>query len=177
MNSRLLTVIVAGVLATAPTAASAQISTSFGVAGGIALPQSDLKDVAESGYNVGAHVNVGVPLLPVGLRLEAAYNSFNAKSALSTTGKASILSGTVNATVGLGLPYVIGGIGAYQRKFTERGTPDDTETVAGINGGVGLRFPLGLLSTFVEARYHVLLGEDIKASNLKFVPITFGINF
>ncbi|MDB4879312.1 MAG: hypothetical protein JWL60_758 [Gemmatimonadetes bacterium] len=177
MNSRLLAVLLAGALAAVPAAASAQISTSFGVSGGLSMPQSDLKDIAESGYNVGAHLNVGMPLLPVGLRIEGAYNSFNAKSALSSTGKANILSGTVNATLGLGFPYVIGGIGMYQRKFTERNVADDTETAAGVNGGVGIRFPLGVMSTFVEARYHMMLGDEPKGANLKFIPITFGISF
>jgi hypothetical protein len=43
--------------------------------------------------------------------------------------------------------------------------------------GGGLRFPIGELSTFFEARYHVMLGEAGASANLQFVPITLGVTF
>jgi hypothetical protein len=75
-------------------------------------------------------------------------------------------------------PYLIAGLGAYNRRlnFDPFGTTDD-KTVVGINGGGGLRFPLSGISTFVEARYHIMLGNSNDGSNYQFIPITFGIVF
>jgi hypothetical protein len=49
--------------------------------------------------------------------------------------------------------------------------------VAGVNIGGGLRFPLGGLSTFLEARYHVMLGNTSDGTKYQFIPITFGVAF
>ena len=181
MTRRLLAVLLAGALAAAPTALHAQFNSSFSLAGGLSAPVSDLRTNTDAGYNVAGAVSFGAPLVPVGVRLEVGYNGFNAKSTLSSSGKVAILSGTANATLALGptgaSPYLIGGVGLYNRRLTERGFPDDTKSVGGINGGGGFRFPLGLISTFVEARYHLMLGNKTDFTNLSYIPITFGINF
>ena len=181
MTRRLLAVLVAGTLALTPGALHAQLKPSFSIAGGITAPLSDLRDNVDAGYNVAGALSLGAPLSPVGIRLEVGYNGFDGKSTLTSTGKASILSGTANLTAALGpsnaSPYLIGGVGMYRRRLTEQGFPDDTRTVAGFNAGAGLRFPLGTMSTFVEARYHVMMGNTNDFTNLQFVPITFGISF
>jgi hypothetical protein len=46
-----------------------------------------------------------------------------------------------------------------------------------VNVGGGLRFPVAGLTTFFEARYHAMLGEQVKGANYKFIPITFGVMF
>ena len=143
---------------------------------------------ADNGYNLAAGLNIGVPLLPVGVRLEGAYNSFNfAGLPTGVSASQNIISGTVNGTVGLGLPYLIGGLGYYSSKAsaTGGGTTNSTDraNAFGLNGGVGLRFPLGVISTFAEIRYHKMMGGDnanttnSPAANLAYIPITFGINF
>lgn len=181
MNRPFLALLAAGTLALAPAAAHAQLSTSVGVGGGIAVPVSNLRDVADAGYNLEGHVNLGAPLIPVGVRLEVGYNSFNGKSAFTSSGKVQIISGTANATLALGpsgaSPYLIGGVGIYNRRLTENGTNSDSKTTGGVNVGAGFRFPLGVMSTFIEARYHVMLGNELDATNLQYIPITFGINF
>ncbi len=177
MTRKLLAVLAIGLLVTAPAAAHAQLNTSFGVGGGIAAPIGDLRNIANAGYNVEGHLNLGAPLIPVGLRLEVGYNSFNFKSSTNVSGSANVLSGTVNAMLALGptgaSPYLIGGVGAYNVKADLGGLGNNSQTEAGFNVGGGIRFPLGLLSTFLEARYHKTLGN----SNTQYVPITFGINF
>lgn len=194
MNTKLLAVLVAGSIAAAPMAASAQISTGFSIAGGLALPSGEFSNggadvsAVKSGYNLAAGMNVGVPLLPVGLRLEAAYNAFDFKNLpAGSSGSQNIISGTVNGTFGLGLPYVIGGIGYYSTKAkASSGTTtlnSDRANAIGLNGGVGLRFPLGLISTFAEIRYHKMMGSsnantaNLPPANVSYIPITFGINF
>jgi opacity protein-like surface antigen len=193
MTRKLLTAL-AVVLLAAPAAASAQIHTGISLAGGIALPTGDFKDgtsngyKVDNGYNLAAGLNIGVPLLPIGVRIEGAYNRFGISGLPSGfTGNQDIISGTVNGTFGLGLPYVIGGLGYYSSKASVSGSgstdSSDRTNAVGFNGGVGLRFPLGVISTFAEIRYHRMLGENNLnsatkvAANSAYIPITFGINF
>jgi hypothetical protein len=172
MTRRLLAVLAAGLLVAAPAALRAQ---SISLAGGLALPVSDMGDVYQSGYNGTLGLNFGAPLIPVGARIEGSINGFNEKG--SGNGDLRILSATANATFGLGMPYIIGGLGYYNARFkTTVGTltAEQTESGAGINIGAGLSFPLPSLSPFVEVRYHQMLGDN---DSVKFVPITFGIKF
>ena len=177
MTSRILAIVVATALVAGPAAAHAQ--TSFSVAGGVNAPVRDLGDIADLGYNVAAALNMGGTSLPVGLRFEGAYNGLSLKDG---GGDVRIISVTANAVFNVGktadAPYLIAGLGAYNRRlnFDPFGTTDD-KTVVGINGGGGLRFPLSGISTFVEARYHIMLGNSNDGSNYQFIPITFGIVF
>lgn len=182
MTRKLLAVLALSLIAATPSIAAAQMSTSFSLAGGIALPRGDGSDQINNGYNVAAGLNIGVPLMPVGVRLEGAYNSFDAKGNTSTnSASANIISATVNGTFGLGLPYLIGGLGYYSSggSGTLAGTTVkvDRQNAVGFNGGVGLRFPLGVISTFAEVRYHKMMGDKNNGGDLSYIPITFGINF
>ena len=175
MSKRLLAVLAAGLLAAAPAAVTAQ---SVSLAGGLSLPVSDLKDIAESGYNAAIGLNFGAPLLPFGARIEGAINGFNLKD--NVNGDVRILNVTANGIFNLGMPYLIGGLGYYNRriKIDEIGLrATDSEGAAGINVGAGIRLPLGTLSPFAEIRYHAMLGSKDKGTNLQFIPITFGIQF
>jgi hypothetical protein len=181
MTRRLLTLLVVGAIAAAPSAASAQLSTSLSIAGGLSAPMSPLKDNTDAGYNVAAGLNLGAPLIPVGVRLEVGYNSFNFKKAFLADGNVHILSGTANAVLSLGptgaSPYLIGGVGMYNRNASGTGVTSSGKTVGGVNGGAGFRFPLGVMSTFVEARYHKMLGNKADGTDYSYVPVTFGISF
>jgi hypothetical protein len=169
--------LVSAVLFTAPAVAHGQ--TSLSIAGGLNAPISDLGNLADLGYNVAAGLNFGSSVLPVGLRFEGAYNALRLKD---NSGDVRIIAGTANAVFNIGkasnAPYLIGGIGAYNRRlsFDDIGSTSD-KTVLGINGGGGLRFPLSGITTFFEARIHVMLGDRNDAANYQFIPITFGILF
>jgi hypothetical protein len=183
MHRRILSLLVIGALAAVPSVLSAQISTGISLAGGLALPQGDSKQDTQSGYNAAVGLNIGAILLPVGFRLEGAYNGFKPKDGTlpaGATGSANIMSGTANATVGLGFPYIIGGLGYYRQKVEVKGGPfpvTDTQNAMGFNIGAGVRFPLGVMSTFVEARYHKMTGDKAKGADTSYLPITFGIQF
>jgi hypothetical protein len=173
MTKRLFAVFAAGLLAAAPVALHAQ---SISLAGGLSLPTGDLADGVKSGYNGTLGFNFGAPLIPVGARLEGSINGFDAKNGVN--GNLRVLSGTANAIVGLGMPYLIGGVGYYHassKATVGTVTVEDTNKGAGFNIGAGLTFPLPALSPFVEVRYHQMLGKD--NDNVKFIPITFGIKF
>ena len=172
MTRRLFAVLAAGLIAGAPASLSAQ---SLSLAGGLSLPVSALANAEQSGYNATIGFNFGAPLIPVGARVEGSINGFNHKN--NVAGDRRILSATANATFGLGMPYLIGGLGYYnsRSKTTTLGvTSESTVSGAGINIGGGLSFPLPSLSPFLEVRYHQMLGNN---DSVKFVPITFGIRF
>lgn len=173
-------------LCTAATAAALMISpvairaqTSLSITGGVSAPVSTLGDATDLGYHVGAGLNLGASALPVGLRFEAGYDGLGLKSG---GGDVRIISGTANAIFNIGVtkdaPYLIGGLGAYNRNVS---TPSfgygSGKTALGINAGGGLRFPLSGLTTFFEARYNVMLGSASDGTNYQFIPITFGIMF
>lgn len=175
MSKRLFAVIAAGLLAAAPLAASAQ---SVSLAGGLALPVSDLKDGTDAGYNAAIGLNFGAPLVPFGARIEGGINGFNFKN--NVNGDVRIMSVTANGIFNLGMPYLIGGLGYYNRRIKLEGitgSSSNSESAAGINIGGGIRLPLGTLSPFAEIRYHAMLGDANKAANYQFIPITFGIQF
>jgi hypothetical protein len=181
MTRRLLALLAATTLATAPAAVRAQVSTDIVVSGGLSVPVSDLSNGSNSGYNVNVGLNVGAPIVPVGARLEAGFSSFDYSGGGGST---RIAYGTANAILNLGptsaAPYLIGGLGIYNRRFTDNtpfGTYAADKTTAGVNVGGGIRFPLGGISTFLEARYHVMLGNANEATNYQFVPISFGVQF
>lgn len=193
MTRRLLVVLALGAVALSSSRAQAQMNTSFSVAGGLASPSGAFRSGTangynvDNGYNVAAGMNLGFPLLPVGIRVEGGFNKFNVKGLTAgSSANQSIMTGTVNGTVGLGMPYLIGGVGYYSTKgsATSSGTTTSTDrdNVVGLNGGVGFRFPLGVISTFAEVRYHKMMGSanttvNKPASNVSYIPITFGINF
>lgn len=161
---------------------------TFGIGAGITM-QSDMSDDGfevefKSGYHFQGMLGFRAPMFPVGLRADVMYhtaevdnvNGFNADDFSLNT-----LAGTLNAMFEMGgmmaSPYLTGGIGMYNVKFDSRGTDEDVradETKFGLNGGAGIRFNLSGFNTFLEARYHHIMTEDVAT---KMIPITFGIMF
>ena len=161
------------------SATVAQGQTAFLVAGGANAPVGHLGDITDIGYNASVGLNLGGTAVPVGARLEAAYSDLAYKGG---GGDVRIVSGTANALFNLGMtqgaPYLIAGVGAYNRNSGSSALGYGAgKTVAGVNGGAGLRFPLSGLSTFVEVRYHLMLGNSVDGTDYQFIPITFGISF
>lgn len=182
MHRRILVAIAASALAAAPAPLAAQLRTSVSVAGGISAPVSQFSDRADAGYNLAGALHLGAPLIPVGVRLEVGYNGFNGRTAgLTQYTNTAIVTGTANAVVALGptgaSPYLIGGVGAYNRRFKADGGTSSDRTAGGFNAGAGFRFPLGTMSTFVEARFHQMLGNAADQTDFRFIPVTFGISF
>jgi len=173
MRSRLFAAAVAAILALLPLGVASS-QARFSVSGGLAAPMSDLGDAADLGYNVAAGLNFGGAYLPIGARLEGSLSGFSLKNFNEDV---RILNATANAVVNLGQrndsPYLIGGLGIYNSKFGNA----DSENAVGVNLGGGLRFPVGGLNAFFEARYHAMLGDRADGANLQYIPITFGIVF
>ena len=166
-------------LVAAPRVSQAQLGLvkpfSIGVAGGATQPMSDLSDGSNMGYNGTVALGINLPFIPVGLRVDGAYNGFGQKSGGP---KLHIMSATGNIvwklpSVGVS-PYLIGGAGLYIPTVEVSGLPSSSESKFGWNAGAGINLPLTIVKAFVEARYN-----SVKVDNgtMNFVPLTFGIMF
>ena len=177
MKRSFIAAALAGVaLASLPFGAQAQLlkrgtAVQFGVAAGAAIPVSDLSDFADTGFNGTAMVGFSPTLIPLGVRIDGAYNQFGAKV---TSGNLHITSVTGNlvykmpgATIS---PYAIGGAGWYNSGGSGLTSSNDF----GWNVGGGISMPLSGFDTFLEARFNQ---TKVNQANLNFIPITFGVMF
>ena len=196
MNRSSITAVALGLVlsaAAAPLRAQAIVSSPvrFGIMGGATFPLSDLKTNAKTGWNAGALVTIGVPLVPVSFRVDGQWQQLQGKNfpdADRTDFR--IIDGTANVvyTFGAALPtkfYLIGGLGVYNlRAKDDVADLSVSSTKFGLNGGIGFKFQLTGFATFIEARYHnVIHGTSIgntgssHANSLQFIPVTVGITF
>jgi len=166
-------------LVAAPRVSQAQLGVlkpfQLGVAGGVTQPMSDLKDGADLGYNATAALGINLPFIPVGLRIDGAYNAFGQKAGVPA--KLHTISATGNVvwrlpSVGIS-PYLIGGAGLYMVTADVSGA-SQTDNHLGWNAGAGINLPLSVFKAFVEARYNRITTD---AGSMQFVPVTVGIMF
>ena len=161
--------------------ASAQVASAakpvqIGIAAGAAIPVSDLSNEASTGFNVTGTVGFNPQLIPLGVRIDGAYNRFSLKNGVD--GNESFLSVTGNLVYKFPSPtlspYVIGGAGWYNAAVNLTGFGSGSDNHFGWNVGGGIAMPLSGFDTFIEARYNQVQGDNGSA---KFVPITFGVMF
>jgi hypothetical protein len=167
-------------LVVAPRVSQAQLGLvkpfQLGIAGGGTLPMSDLSNTTKTGYNGTVAMGINLPFIPVGLRVDGAYNAFSEKAAGGA--KLHVMSATGNVvwhlpSVGVS-PYLIGGAGLYMPTVTAPGFASTTENHFGWNAGAGINLPLSVFKAFVEARYNRI---SANGGNMEFVPVTVGIMF
>ena len=179
MKRSLFLAIAAIALVAVPRVSNAQLSAikpfQLGVAGGVPQPMSDLKDGADMGYNALAALEIHLPFIPVGVRVDGAYNAFGEKSGVPA--KLHMISATGNVvwrlpSVGIA-PYLIGGAGLYMATAEAAGA-STTENHFGWNAGAGINLPVSFLKAFVEARYNKVTVDN---GSMDFVPVTIGIMF
>lgn len=177
---------------------------TFGVFGGAAFPFGDLKDGANTGFNVGGLLGIVTPY-PLGLRLDVDYTRFGKEeqsfsdgpgTLLTVSAEPSIISGTLNAVFLVPVsptttvrPYFIGGAGAYNARpnIECSGTlcdaigdiDEDSRTKFGLNAGGGLDFRLAGFATFLEARWNWILDAltdtDEDGNDIGDANATFGL--
>ena len=180
MKRSLFLAITAIALVAAPRVSHAQLGAlkpfQIGIAGGGALPMSNLSTTTKTGYNGTVALGINLPFIPVGLRVDGAYNAFSAKAAGGA--KLHVMSATGNIVWGLPIPglspYLIGGAGLYMPTVTAPGFASTTENHFGWNAGAGVNLPLSGFKAFVEARYNRI---SANGGSMEFVPVTFGIMF
>ena len=171
----------ASLLLVGASAADAQFASPirFNVNAGVALPVGNFSDVnggaAQTGFQIGAGLELHAPLMPVGLRFDGAYDRMGIEGFDANW---SIWSLTANAVLSpMASPlYFIGGIGYYSTDITGNdvlGNPSAQSDV-GFNLGAGLSLPLTGFSTFIEARWNNI---NTEGDNVQYIPIVFGIRF
>ena len=180
MKRSLYLAIAAIALVAAPRVSHAQLGLvkpfQLGVAGGGSLPMSDLSNTTNTGYNGTVALGINLPFIPVGLRVDGAYNAFSEKAAGGA--KLHVMSATGNVvwklpSIGVS-PYLIGGAGLYMPTVTAPGANSTTEHHFGWNAGAGINLPLTIFKAFVEARYNRV---SLDNATMEFVPVTVGIMF
>lgn len=185
MRRMVWSVIAAITSLTVAVPASAQLASSparFGIVGGGTVPLGNLSDIASSGWHAGALVDLGLPLVPLGFRVEGAWHQLGTKdtpNGISPSEKARVIAVTLNATYAFGpqpliKPYIIGGVGGYNVKFEPSDAASFSETRFGINLGAGLRVQLTGFSTFAEIRWHDIFTTG---SSTQMLPISVGVTF
>jgi hypothetical protein len=159
----------AAAVAVAFSASDAAAQVRLSVAGGPSFPTGGDHHL-ETGFHVQLAGELGMRLLPFGVRLDGAFNRFN-----EDHGHFDVMSGTANAVINLPMtgltPYIIAGGGLYAWEDEAHG--GERTTSFGVNAGVGARLSLPGLGVFVEARVHNPFGDDA----LRFIPLSFGVRF
>ena len=160
-----------------PFEARAQIANPvrFGVAAGAALPVSDLSNAFNTGFNGTVTLGLEPTMIPLGVRIDGAYNQFGIKGGGGNAHFTSVSGNLVYSIPSTGVsPYLIGGIGWYNTAITVTGFGSGSDNHWGWNLGGGIKMPLSGFDTFLEARYNQIQGNG---GSLKFIPITFGVMF
>lgn len=168
-------------MATHTAAAQSPISLRSSIFAGPAFPTGDNKNALNTGFTGGAAVDVGAPLLPLGLRADASYTYFGLQSGSGFSGNSSDVSGRINAVLGIPMlivsPYVIGGLGMYHlmssASYGGLGGSGSTNKT-GWNIGAGIDLPLLVFSARIEARYH---NVSTSGGSYTYLPVTVGIRF
>ena len=173
----LSTLAAAAVATTAAPAAQAQVSSNpfqIGGAAGIAFPVSDLGNITNTGYNVTLALGYKPQYMPLGVRVEAAYNQFGFQGGGGNVNIPAFTGNLVYTLPGVSFsPYAIGGAGLYRTNVDITGGGSAGENHFGFNVGGGVKIPLSSsFETFVEARYNRV---TVNGGNLAFVPVTVGI--
>ncbi len=173
----LSTLAAAAVATAAAPSAHAQVSSNpfqIGGAAGVAFPLSDLGNIANTGYNVTLAVGYKPMYMPIGVRVEAAYNQFGLDGGGGNVNIPAFTGNLVYTLPGVSFsPYAIGGAGLYRTNVDIDGAGSAGENHFGFNVGGGVKIPLSSsFETFIEARYNRV---TVDGGNLSFVPITIGV--
>jgi len=184
--------------ASSPLAAQ-KAGLGFGASMGANVPNGEFADGAKTG--LVANVFAGVGTGRFGLRGELFWSRSDLDNAFirrvgnnvlpsegvgTVTGDVNLIGASANLvmplTQSMVRPYLIGGVGVYQRRVSQDvgGTIDefrsleDKQTDIGYNGGLGISIGGIGPSFFIEARYHSVATTPEKT---KFVPVVVGFSF
>jgi opacity protein-like surface antigen len=173
---KLLPVVALALVAVASEASMAQ-SFSPSINAGISVPTGTFGNQFNTGYTAGAALDMHIPMVPLGLRADAAYTHMGWNAGVAgLEGHTNDFSGRLSAVLHLPLflisPYAIGGVGMYHVSAT---TMPDAQNKFGWNAGLGMDVPLGPVGGRIEARYNSVSMDN--GQKYTYLPVTFGIRF
>jgi hypothetical protein len=160
---------------------------SLVVSGGLTVPAADLGDLHDAGFHYDASLILNIPGFPIALRPEFSLTQFKLKEPfVPTTPNADDVTnmmafmGNIEVPLGGGL-YVLAGGGILSLSAPEAltGAGEESSKKFTFDAGAGLRFALGSIRGFVEARIGAASYDEGKVgfSKAQFIPITFGLVF
>lgn len=158
-------------------APSADAQARFGLAAGLAVPTGDFGDFAKSGFNVEGSVEFKPMAMPFGIRGDVFYNRMELDG---IDGNATAIGGALNAMfqmAGIGAaPYLLVGptITNLDVKLDDSSIDIEGETKVGLQGGIGVKFPLSGFTSKIEGRYMTIFTED---DNTNLFIVNFGVLF
>ncbi len=154
------------------------------ISGGMTLPAGDLGDFHDAGFHYDASLILNLPGFPIALRPEFSLTQFKLKE---TAGGGTVdgdvtqmmaAMGNIELPLGGGL-YVLAGGGLLSLSTPGTGTSDISQSKLTFEAGAGLRFGLGAVRGFLEARIGSASYDQGKFgfSKAQFIPLTFGLVF
>ena len=168
----------------------------FVLGGGASFLVGDDRKFYHDGYNVQAGFSMATPNPQLSVDATVFYHGFKGKGVSDQVvagapdtlrlGDFSVLAGTIGARWRLTdaarsasrlVPYLAFGGGVYRieseaQLYGQHVSGADTR--AGITTGLGLSFPLGASTGFVEARVHKVF---VSGGSSNLYPLTFGVRF
>ena len=194
---------VASFLLVAATASAQRASTrpvQLIVSGGVSVPTGGFGDSHDMGVHADASLLINVFGQSLRLRPEMTYARFGVKElgallngagiqgasarASVSDDVSSLIGGFANIEIPLGppgfQPFLLAGIGAVKFKSDiSDGASSIDATKTSLNFGGGLRFRLGAIGGFLEARFNNVPASDTEAffRDVKIIPVTFGLVF
>lgn len=156
------------------------------ISGGLTVPAADLGDLHDTGLHYDASLILNIPGFPIALRPEFSMTRFKLKEPVFASPDADDVTnmmafmGNIEVPLGGGL-YVLAGGGILSLTVPEAGTGTEEQNSKKFtfDAGAGLRFALGGIRGFVEARIGAASYDEGKFgfSKAQFIPITFGLVF
>ena len=184
MNRVLQRMLVVTIASLASVALASAQSARFGVGGGLIAPLSDYKDADKAGWQATANVEFGIPLSPVGVRVDGLYGQTKHQDIGTSPvdGKTRLIGGLASIVWSVPIPapmvkpYVLVGGGFYNVKITIPSAvpPETSESKFAYAFGGGLKAGIGPARFFVEGRYVSIQSSDVST---KFIPVTVGVTF
>ncbi|HSJ63129.1 MAG TPA: outer membrane beta-barrel protein [Gemmatimonadaceae bacterium] len=177
----MLTALVFGAMLVAP---QVEAQTRFGIAAGLAVPTGDFADLAKSGFNVEGSVEFRPATMPFGIRADVFFNQFgfdeDFENFVGADGNFRAFGGALSGIFQMAgvsaTPYLLVGptITNLDVDIDDSSVDLDSETKFGLQGGVGVKFPLSGFTSKLEARYHTIFTDD---ENTNMFTINFGVLF
>lgn len=163
-----------GAISFAPEASAQLRPWEISIVGGPSFATGDFDAVANTGYHVQGSVGFDMPLLPLGLRLDALWQELPHENDGWYRQIGALANGVFELPAPLIRPYGLVGVGFIRTEAPEPPTGDrESSTDFGLNAGIGIEFPFVGLSGIVEARYLNIVGGGDFSS----VPVSIGIKF
>ena len=169
----------------APIGAQARKPITFGISGGPSIPIGLLRDDAEPGYAVSAHLNVLRPTSRVRFRGDATYARWKLPALVGANREIwrtnlgllwnAVLSKTPETIARRSArPYLLGGVGMFKSGFVGEGSADGSSLDLSMQAGGGIEFGVSGVNTFVEGK---VVNVFAAGGSLRHVPITLGVRF